>query len=362
MSPALSSVANHFQVSLSLASWVMTAYMVSGAVMTVIMGRLSDLVGAKKMLMLMMMCFAVGTILAPFSRDVYTLFAIRALQGIAVASTPISTKVIRDQFPKGKFAVGMGIYLSSYSGGMALGGVLGPSIAAGAGWQGLFYFTAPIAVILTFVCWRFIHTDETKKIHEHGDTVIDKHLLDSRHRDFPTKAQKQPKRQRLDFMGIITMTVTLVSLLIAITFSGSIATNFTSFVVPSSRRNYFSNNFYNCGKASKGSFNKPEVSFPSSYFYWEHYDADVWYSTIFHYYWHTSIGLSTSSLWIRTRPNSYWTITASIWLVNDDLRSGLRTINRKEKGTKYKTTRTWHSNFSHFILVTYTIPLNITSC
>ncbi|MGC2598973.1 MAG: MFS transporter [Nitrososphaeraceae archaeon] len=232
MSPALSSVANHFQVSLSLASWVMTAYMVSGAVMTVIMGRLSDLVGAKKMLMLMMMCFAVGTILAPFSRDVYTLFAIRALQGIAVASTPISTKVIRDQFPKGKFAVGMGIYLSSYSGGMALGGVLGPSIAAGAGWQGLFYFTAPIAVILTFVCWRFIHTDETKKIHEHGDTVIDKHLLDSRHRDFPTKAQKQPKRQRLDFMGIITMTVTLVSFLIAITFSGSIATNFTSFVVP----------------------------------------------------------------------------------------------------------------------------------
>ena len=130
MSPALSSVANHFQVSLSLASWVMTAYMVSGAVMTVIMGRLSDLVGAKKMLMLMMMCFAVGTILAPFSRDVYTLFAIRALQGIAVASTPISTKVIRDQFPKGKFAVGMGIYLSSYSGGMALGGVLGPSIGS----------------------------------------------------------------------------------------------------------------------------------------------------------------------------------------------------------------------------------------
>ena len=66
-------------------------------------------------------------------------------------------------------------------GGMALGGVLGPPIGAGAGWQGLFYFTAPIAVILTFCFWRFIHTDETKKIHEHGDTVIDKHLLDSRH-------------------------------------------------------------------------------------------------------------------------------------------------------------------------------------
>ena len=33
------------------ASWVMTAYMICGAVMTVIMGRLADVVGAKKMLM-----------------------------------------------------------------------------------------------------------------------------------------------------------------------------------------------------------------------------------------------------------------------------------------------------------------------
>ena len=50
---------------------------------------------------------------------------------------------------------------------MALGAVLGPVVAADAGWQGNFYFIAPIAVVLSFVCWRFIHSDETKKIHEH---------------------------------------------------------------------------------------------------------------------------------------------------------------------------------------------------
>jgi hypothetical protein len=41
-----------------------------------------------------------------------------------------------------------------------------------------------------------------------------------------------PKKQRIDFIGILTMTVTLVSFLIAITFSGSIATNLIAFVVP----------------------------------------------------------------------------------------------------------------------------------
>jgi len=225
MSPALPSIAGHFEVSTSLASWVMTAYMVSGAVMTVIMGRLSDVVGAKKMLMLMMVCFTVGTILAPFAPNISTLIALRVLQGIAVASTPISTKIIRDQFPKSKFPVGMSIYLSAYSGGMALGAVLGPVVAAGPGWQGNFYICAPIAVVLTFASWKFLHIDERLKIHERDH-------IDEAPSDITTKAKKRDKKQRIDFVGIITMAVTLVSFLVAITFSGSIATNLAAFVVP----------------------------------------------------------------------------------------------------------------------------------
>ena len=48
MSPALPSISQDFQISDTLASWVMTAYMVCGAVMTVIMGRLSDFVRCQK--------------------------------------------------------------------------------------------------------------------------------------------------------------------------------------------------------------------------------------------------------------------------------------------------------------------------
>ena len=226
MAPAIPVIAEDFQISQSLTSWVMTAYMVTGAVMTVIMGRLSDLVGAKKMLMIMMACFTVGTILAPFANDISTLIAIRALQGIAIANTPISTKLIRDQFPKSKFPVGLSIYLSAYSGGMALGAVLGPVVAASdAGWQANFFICAPIAVVLSFACWKFIHVDESKKIHEHDH-------VDAAPSDIPSKAEKQARKQRIDFIGIITMSVTLVSFLIAITFSGSIATNLIAFVVP----------------------------------------------------------------------------------------------------------------------------------
>jgi MFS family permease len=225
MSPALPSIQEDFGISSSIASWVMTAYMVSGAVMTVVMGKLSDIFGAKKMLLLMMTCFTVGTILAPFSHNIYTLIGLRVLQGIAVASTPISTKIIRDQFPRSKFPIGMSIYLSAYSGGMALGAVLGPVVAAGPGWQGNFYLCAPIAVVILFASWRFVHIDESKKIHE-PDYIVGKEAPS--HIPPTSKA----KKRNLDIIGIITMAVTLVSFLIAITFSGSIATNLMAFVIP----------------------------------------------------------------------------------------------------------------------------------
>lgn len=221
MGPAIPSVAEDFDISETSASWVMTAYMICGAVMTVIMGRLSDIVGAKKMLMMMMICFSVGTVLAPFTHNYATLLGLRVLQGVAIASTPISTKLIRDGVPKTKFPIGLSIYLAGYSFGLALGAVMGPVVVADAGWQGNFYFCAPIAVILTLVCWRFIHSDESKKINEHDH--VDK---------VPRPDAHKAKKQHMDYMGIATLTVTIVSFLLAITFIGSIATNLTAFVAP----------------------------------------------------------------------------------------------------------------------------------
>ncbi len=220
MGPTIPSVAEHFDISEPFASWVMTAYMICGAVMTVIMGRLSDLVGAKKMLMVMMICFSVGTILAPFSPNFAILLGLRVLEGIAVASTPISTKLIRDGVPKSKFPIGLSIYLAGYSFGLALGAIMGPVVVADAGWQGNFYFCAPIAIILTLVCWRFVRSDESKKIYEHD------------HVDKETRRDSKAKKQHMDYMGIATLTVTIVSFLLAITFIGSIATNLAAFVIP----------------------------------------------------------------------------------------------------------------------------------
>jgi MFS family permease len=239
LSPAIPTIANQFNVDQSLASWVMSVYMISGAVMTILIGRFSDIVGARKMLVLMMIIYTAGTALAGFSQDIYTLLAIRAIQGIAIANTPIALKIIRDQFPKGKFSIGQSIVTSAYSGGMALGVVLGPVLVASTGWQFIFFMCTPIAAMLLFLCWRSLPVDETAKIvQEDVQVKNNKHKTSGgrgggggEKEEDSTKSAAR-KKIELDVKGIITMAVALVSFLVAITNSGSLSSNIIGFALP----------------------------------------------------------------------------------------------------------------------------------
>ena len=92
LSPAIPVIAEDMDVDQALASWVMSIYMITGAVMTILIGRFSDIFGAKKMLVLMMVIYTAATAVAGFSQDISTLLTIRAIQGIAIANTPIRSE------------------------------------------------------------------------------------------------------------------------------------------------------------------------------------------------------------------------------------------------------------------------------
>jgi MFS family permease len=222
LSPAIPSIAAQFNVDQSLAAWVMSIYMITGAVMTIVIGNFSDALGAKKMLVMMMAIYTVATIAAGFSQDIGTLLAIRAIQGIAIANTPIALKIIRDQFPKGKFSIGQSIVTSAYSAGMALGVVFGPILVAEVGWQFIFYICIPFAALLFFFCWRSLPVDETAKIGHVEQTGT----------EISSDKPKSARKLNLDIKGIVTMSVAIVSFMIAITNSGKLPDNIIGFVIP----------------------------------------------------------------------------------------------------------------------------------
>ena len=125
LAPALTQMVEYFDTDYGTVSWVLTAYLVSGAAVTIVIGRLADIYGAKKMLLLVFLCYIVGTVLGGFAQNIYTLIVFRVIQGVAVALVPICVRIARDLFPKEKFPYAQGVILSMYQGGSAIGLVLG---------------------------------------------------------------------------------------------------------------------------------------------------------------------------------------------------------------------------------------------
>ena len=126
--PAIPDLIRDFHVSYSMSSWILTAYLISGAVMTPIAGKLSDMHGKKKMLLIIMVIYGVGVSAAGFSNGIIFMLVARAIQGIGLSMFPIAFSIVREQFPRQKIAIGQGIISSMFAAGSSIGLYVGGTI------------------------------------------------------------------------------------------------------------------------------------------------------------------------------------------------------------------------------------------
>jgi MFS family permease len=155
--PAIPDLVNEFEISYNTSSWILTAYLITGAVMTPIVGKLSDIHGKKKVLIVIMVVYSVGTLLGGLSSDIVLIVISRVIQGIGIAMFPVAFGIIREKFPEEKLAIGQGIFTAVFAGGSVVGLVLGASIIEHYGWRMTFLSILPFAAILLYIIIKHIY-------------------------------------------------------------------------------------------------------------------------------------------------------------------------------------------------------------
>jgi EmrB/QacA subfamily drug resistance transporter len=127
--PAIPDLEHVLHTSATGATWLLTAYLLSAAIATPILGRIGDMVGKEKMLVVVLVALSVGTLLSALSTSLPVMLAGRAIQGTGGAVFPLAFGIIRDEFPKDKVSTGVGI-MSAILGIGAGGGIIlaGPII------------------------------------------------------------------------------------------------------------------------------------------------------------------------------------------------------------------------------------------
>ena len=158
--PAIPDLIKDFHVSYSMSSWILTAYLVAGAVMTPIAGKLSDIYGRKKILLIIMVIYAVGVSLSAFATNIYFMIVARAIQGIGMSMFPIAFGIVRDVFPREKISIGQGVITSMFASGAVIGLAVGGIIIQNYGWRSTFFTIIPIAIALLLIIRRFINVDD----------------------------------------------------------------------------------------------------------------------------------------------------------------------------------------------------------
>ncbi|HXS59844.1 MAG TPA: MFS transporter, partial [Candidatus Sulfopaludibacter sp.] len=115
--PAIPDIINEFHISYNTSSWILTAYLIAGAVMTPIAGKLSDVYGRKKMVLLILIIYIIGVVIGGWSPNFYLMLVSRITQGIGISMFPIAFGIIRELLPTQKLAIGVGIFTSMFAAG-----------------------------------------------------------------------------------------------------------------------------------------------------------------------------------------------------------------------------------------------------
>ncbi|MGW1542643.1 MFS transporter [Streptomyces sp. NPDC002309] len=152
--PVIKDLPQLLDTSSSNATWVLTSTLLSGAVATPVMGRLGDLYGKRRLLVLSLSVMVVGALVSALSSTVLPMIVGRTLQGFAMGAIPLGIGLMRDLLPRERLGSAMGLMSSSIGVGGGLALPAAALVAQNTDWHTLFYGAAglgAVAIVLTFV-------------------------------------------------------------------------------------------------------------------------------------------------------------------------------------------------------------------
>ena len=200
--PAIPEIMQDFSISYGTAAWIFSSYLIVAAVMTPIAGKMSDLYGKKKVLLVLLTMYAAGIAAGGFADNISFLLASRIIQGVGLAAVPAAFSLLRDTFPPAKLAIAVGVFGSMYSVGSVVGLLAGATIIQSFGWHSTFFSIVPFAAAVTFMIAKFVK-ENTGQL------------------SAPVNTQESMGKKRavppIDMKGALALSATIIAFLMALT-------------------------------------------------------------------------------------------------------------------------------------------------
>lgn len=156
VSPALPVIQHELHATESSVTWILTAYLLSAAVATPILGRLGDIYGKERMFVIAVGALGAGSAVAAVASSLELLIVGRVIQGLGGAVFPLAFGIIRDEFPPEKIAGGIALISAILGIGGALGMVIAGPIVDHLSYHWLFWLPLGVCAIAALGAHFFV--------------------------------------------------------------------------------------------------------------------------------------------------------------------------------------------------------------
>ncbi|MBI1176642.1 DHA2 family efflux MFS transporter permease subunit [bacterium] len=154
---ALPHIAGNLSVTVNEATWVLTSYLVSNAIVLPITGWLALRFGRKRLFVFCIALFTTASMLCGMAASLPLLILARILQGVGGgAMMPISQAILLESFPPAKRGQAMAVFAMGVVVAPILGPTLGGWITDNYSWRWIFYINLPVGLLSVYLAKTFV--------------------------------------------------------------------------------------------------------------------------------------------------------------------------------------------------------------
>ncbi|HEY9092524.1 MFS transporter [Parasphingorhabdus sp.] len=139
----------------ALVGWLITGYLIVGAAIAAVVGRLGDMYGRRQTLVTVLAIGAIGSLISALSENFGVLLAGRLMQGVTGAILPLSIGLVHENLGKDRAPMAIGLMISGASIGTAAGLIVGGMIVDQFNWHGIFFASALLCSVsaVSIICF-----------------------------------------------------------------------------------------------------------------------------------------------------------------------------------------------------------------
>jgi MFS family permease len=186
IAPLLPALPRLAHTDLSTASWMVTATLITGCVANPVFGRIGDMFGKRRMVLVALASMSIGSVLCGATDNIIWLIVGRGLQGTALAVIPLGVSIVRDELPPERVPGAVAIISGTLGTGAAIGFPVAAVLVEYSNWHTMFWISAAVGVIDIALVLRFVPESPNRT------------------------------RGRFDVSGAIGLSIALVSLLVGV--------------------------------------------------------------------------------------------------------------------------------------------------